>query len=795
MKFRKNLLLLLVVFYNTLLLQAQSIEGFVMNNNDQYLENATIELIQPKDSTVLKSSSTDSNGQYFIHDVQYGKYILKVTHIQCLSEFILIEIENPVTLLNVKLEIKTNEMKEVTIVAKKNIYEYKAGKIIFNVESSIGSQGSDVLTTLKKAPGVLIKNNSITLAGKSSVGVMINGRLQQMSGEDLNAYLKSIPGSTVSRIEIIHSPSSKYDAEGDMGIINIITKKPVGEGFKGNLNTSFARNHHNMPLLSLNTNYRKNKLNVFCNLSFYRVGYGYTSKTSTYFKDNNWYQLAKIGSDANNARAQIGVEYQLSHKTTVGFSYALSTSQTTNKESTLATNFDNKAEVIGYTKTIGKTSDRLPSRHLLNVNAEHRFDSTGKKINIDYDLFTYRMNKQRDFNIGNYLPDNTMQSESINRLTGNPNYMIQSVKADLELPTTFAKYTFGVKGAFVHNEVENIAMRLQNQVFVRDTSSTNTFDYEEQTQAAYVQASKEWKQLSIQIGVRAEHTFIRGVSTTVARTDIQDYTKLFPSLMIEYQVNDKNTLNLTANRRIRRPDYGNLNPFRYYYTEFSYSEGNPALQPSTSNKLQLSYVYKGTYNVSLLYTHSLNHFDRLFLIDSVKGTSNITRANIGMTYYYGAFVSGAFTPLKWWEINGDLNVGYNQFKPETKDANRYTSIVFYGNANNTFYINKSRTLVGELNGYYYTPRQNDYKLWKKIWAVNAGIRALFYQKKLSVAIYADDIFATSYWLQINQQNGTNEYSYDDERAIRISCTYKFGNQKVKGKRERSGVDEIQRASN
>jgi len=794
MMFRKNLLFVLI-FFNTLLIQAQTIEGFVTNYNDQYLVNTTIQLIQPKDSTVLKASSTDSNGRYEIRGVQKGKYILKISHVQYLSEFISIETENPVTLLNFKLELKTNEMKEITIVAKKNIYEYKSGKIIFHVENSIGSQGADLLTTLKKAPGVLIKNNSITLAGKSSVGVMMNGRLQQMSGEDLNAYLKSIPGNTVSKIEIIQSPSSGFDAEGDMGIINIITKKPIGEGFKGNLNASFTRNHHNMPSVGINSNYRKNKLNVFCNLSYYKIGYDYTSKTSTYFTDNSWYQLAKIGSDATNTRVQSGVEYMLSHKTTLGFSYAYSWSQTINQESTLATNFDNNTGIKGYTKTTGKTTDRLPSRHLLNINAEHRIDSTGKKINIDYDLFAYRMNKQRDFNIGNYLPDNTKQSESINRLTGNPNYMIQSLKADIDLPTKFAKYTLGVKGAFVHNKVQNVTMSLQNQVYVNDTAGTNAFDYEEQTQAAYIQASKGWKQLSIQIGVRVEHTFIKGISTTMDRTDIQDYTKLFPSCMFEYQMNDKNTFNFTANRRIRRPDYSNLNPFRFYYTESSFSEGNPALQPSTSNKFQISYVYKGTYNISFMYNQSRNYFDRLFFIDSAKGTSNITRANIGRTYYYGAFVSGAFTPLKWWEINGDLNVGYNQFNPETKDANRYTSIIFYGNANNAFYLNKSRTFVGELNGYYYTPRQNDYKLWKKIWAVNIGLRAVFYQKKLSVAIYGDDIFATSYWLQINQQNGTNEYSYDDERAIRISCTYKFGNQKVKGKHERSGVDEIQRASN
>lgn len=610
-------------------------------------------------------------------------------------------------------------MKEVKVTAAKPLFEYKSGKTIFNVENSIALEGSDVLNALRKIPGVMVKNNQISLAGKGSVSIMINGRLQQMSTEDISQLLQSMSSENVSKIELITAPSARFDAEGGGGMINIITKKSLKDGLKGNASLSYNRNHYNSLASSGNVFYKKNKLNLICNLNARFINWKYTSNSTTFFTENNWKQEIENGMHSKNVLVQTGMDYNLNNKNTIGFSMTNAMTFIDNDDYTLAENFNVLNQVKKTISTTGNTQEQYLGKRSLNVNFEHKFDTSGTKLNIDYDLFSNTGDKSRYFSIDEYSLDSNLHSINNNRLISDPQLLIQTVKFDLEYPSKLANFTLGSKISFVRNIAKNQFQLYDTIGYIDDLKRSNAFDYDERTQAGYIMMNKSLKKYELTFGLRLEHTAVTGFSSTLSQTNTQDYLNLFPQATIQYNMNANNSLTLMLLRRIKRPDYSQLNPFRFYYAPSAYSEGNPVLQPSISNILQIDYIYKSQWIFSFAYVLSENYFDRIFIIDTIAKTSNITRQNIGTTNYLEWSILYNLNPIKWWEVSGNFNLAYNGFIPYQKGTiNLYESLNGWFNTNNNFYFNKAKTIVGEFNLYYYTPRQKDYKIWDYMLSVN-----------------------------------------------------------------------------
>jgi hypothetical protein len=275
---------------------------------------------------------------------------------------------------------------------------------------------------------------------------------------------------------------------------------------------------------------------------------------------------------------------------------------------------------------------------------------------------------------------------------------------------------------------------------------------------------------------------------------VLDYTKLFPSAVVQYSPNQKHSFNLTFARRISRPNYTFLNPFKFYYTPNTYVEGNPSLQPAYNYLTKFNYAYKSNLNVVVLYNHIINYFDRVYTLDSMHQTNAVSRKNLGNKQVLALEIDYTLQPTKWWEVMGNINGGFMKFNATTSGTkNEFSKFNWWTEITNNFYLNKSKTLIAELSGYYYSPRQRDVVYWAEMSAVGFGIRYMLLNKNLSIAVAGDDIFAKSYWLQTNKLNNTVEYSYDGH-SYRLSISYKFGNKNIKGKQVKS-LEEIQRAAN
>ncbi|MES2479371.1 MAG: outer membrane beta-barrel protein [Bacteroidota bacterium] len=768
-----------------------TLSGWVKDKNKSPLSGAQIDLLNA-DSSSSNTTYTDKNGFYKLSLTATAKVVqAKMQGYE--TEFEACTTNSQIDFI--LFEVSSKTLSAVTVNGKKQIVEYKADRTIFNVENSISASGTDAMEAIKKAPGVLVVHNEITLAGKSSVSVMINGRLQQLSGDDLNQLLRSIPSDNISKIEIITSPSSKYDAEGNAGVINLVLKKNTDDGFKGNVSTSYTRNSYDFGGLSTALNYKSNKLNLFCNANLGRQAYQYTAWVNTYFNDQSREQNVNSGNFNYYSRIQIGGDYQLNKKSILGFAFNEAFTFLKNDEHIHLSSFDLGKNLDSTTITNGKTNDKYPGKHTANINYELKIDSTGKKLNIDLDYFRQKGDRTRDFNIENYLTGTKLSNAQSNRITGQPLTEIMSAKADMEIPLKQMKINLGAKISDSYHVLDNLYETKISEDYKADSTKSNQFNYHEEIEAAYVNANKSIKKFEFQFGVRIEHTRGVGVSNTLAKTNILDYTKLFPSGFIRYAQSQNHSFSFSMSRRINRPGYGLLNPFRFYFTPNAYSEGNPYLQPSFNYLFEAAYTFKSKLNFKLIHNRNSNYFDRVFVIDTINNTSNTLRKNIGNTRYLGFNISGSLNITKWWELSGDINGGYSKFMPyDDKQSTLYSGVNYWTELSNTFYLNKKRTCSAELSGYYYTPRQKDYKRWDEMSALNLGLRYMLFNKNLIISLNVSDLFAKTYWLQTNLLNVTKEYSYDDERSIRISFNYKFGNKNIRTKQIKS-IEEIQRANN
>jgi hypothetical protein len=231
-----------------------------------------------------------------------------------------------------------------------------------------------------------------------------------------------------------------------------------------------------------------------------------------------------------------------------------------------------------------------------------------------------------------------------------------------------------------------------------------------------------------------------------------------------------------------------------YFTENLYQQGTPGLLPAISNSFRLSWYLNAKYHLRLRVNQVNNYFDRIYFTDTVAGATVATRANLGKAMMYIVNFSFSQNLAKWWDLNGEASATYNQFLLNAYGhENTYQGLSGWMELNNTFYLNKKKTLIAELNGYYYSPRQKDYKLWREMHCIMGGVKALLLDKALAVGVAFADPFATSGWYQTNKEIGTAEYSYDDERSVSVSLSYRFGNKNLKAKNRAEATEEIQRA--
>ncbi len=780
---------------------AQSNTGKVtgnVGNGQKPLEAATVAVLNAKDSSLVKMAVTDKSGRFEVENLADGKYLVLVSAVSYEKTYSSIfELSAPKAsfeLPALTIALAGKELQGVIVTVKKPFVEQKLDRTIINVDAVASNTGLTVLDVMEKAPGITIdKDGNISLKGKQGVTILMDGKPTYLGGQDLVNLLKSMPSNQLEQFEIMTNPPAKYDAAGNSGIINLKTKKNKARGYNGSFILGFGQGVYPKANNSLNMNYRSGKWNVFGNYGYnYSKGFQKITLLRN-FRDINTLDLVSVfEQNSHQIRVntfqslKLGADFYMSKKTTLGIVLnGFTNPGTENNEN--STYIINRTGVL-ETRNAGLNSiKRKMDNTSANFNLRHEFDSTGMELTFDMDYVGYTTTNNQMFN--NYFYDKNdvkKQPDELLKSSLPQNIKIYSAKADFVKPINkTTKLEAGLKASYVTTDNDALYQNWLNNAWQTDLGRTNHFIYKENINAGYVNASKDFsKKWSAQLGLRLENTISKGNQVTNATTFERNYTQLFPTAFIGYNLNDKNQFGLNYGRRIERPDYEDLNPFYNFLDKYTFQIGNPYLKPQFTNAVELSHTYGGFFTTTLNYSYTKDIISEIVeQIDSTN-TTIVKQSNIASQNNIGISINAGFAVTKWWRTNIYTNIFYNKYSGIINNGDvavDATSANF--NANNQFTFKNG--WGADVSGNYQSPGIRGVLAARGMGVVNFGISKQVLKKMGTIKLGIRDL------LYIQQFHGYSKYqnvdidfrSRRDSRVVNLSFSYRFG-KPIKGLKQR-----------
>jgi hypothetical protein len=780
------------------------LSGAVLDEKSLPFPFVNVLLLNARDSVLVKGLAADENGKYFFDQVANGKYLVLVSMVgykKNYSEPFTVK-DATITLPLAKLVTDTQSLNEVTIVAKKPFIEQEIDRTVVNVENSIVSAGATALEILERAPGVTVdqQNEQLKLRGKEGVIVQIDGKQTFLSQQELITLLRNTPSDNIEKIELITNPSAKYDAAGNSGIINIKMKRNKNYGTNGNINLGLAHAKYGRGNASLTVNHRAGKLSSFVSAgTFINKGFNnndiyrkipFEDKVTIF--DQRTERINK--SQYHNIRA--GVDYFATEKTTVGVlvsGFYNDWSNPFGQTNTRILNEDLSLQRTFRTNVFnGGTMQNISS----NINFKHQFDDKGKELTFDMDYVNYTGRKKSVLDTRYFTPAGTPDGNPENVRNNMPsNINIGVAKLDYTQKLWKGKFETGLKSSIVGSD-NDMVFETKIDEWVLDPSRSNQFKYTENVNAAYLNYSGNIsKKVKYQLGLRGEHTHSIGNSVTLNQKRDRNYVNLFPSVFLSNQLDTNNVINLSYSRRIDRPNYQSLNPFEFYLDPYTFQRGNPNLKPQYTNAFQLVHVYKNFLNTTLAYSRIKDMIaDELPQQIASENKTFVTSENLDNQDNVSLTVSFPIKIAKWWNVQTNFTGVYNHYNSiylEEKLEIKQASWNMY--ASNQFTLPKG--FSAEISGWYNSRAFYGLYAAKPMGMVNAGLQKNIMNKKGTIRLNVNDIFWT------NRFRGKAIYKDIDfsvrsqwpSRQFRLTFTYNFGNQNVKGARQRNtGSDDLQK---
>lgn len=763
--------------------------GKIQDQNNKPIEFNTVMLLHAKDSSLVKSALSDINGVYKFDQIAADKYLIKVSSLNLKKTF------TPINYLGGTLQVPTikaiassTSLKEVVVTATKPFLEQKADKLVVNVDGSATSAGSTALEVLQKVPGVLVRDDKVSLVGKGTPAIYIDGKISQY--QDVNQLLADIASSNIDKIELITNPGAKYDASGG-AVINIILKKNVNLGTNGSIGYTFGVGLYDKKELNLDRNFtrnspsitinnRKGKVNLFANYSFFNRNRFEKTILNRNVSPSRFLQDNYTPMDVNSHNYRAGLDFFANDKNTFGMVLR-------------GFSRDGSREASSYTTQYNQTSNQLLSSFITNnttaiqrnnfsgnLNWKHTFDTTGKELNIDLDYSQLKINNNGT--IRNILDDGSFY---VNRQIINNPVKFLVFKTDYTLPfSEKSKLELGAKSSIAN--IDNKLQFYQRNVF--DNKRSTNFIYNENINAIYASYTKSFDKWDIQGGLRAEQTIAKGENKNIEVLN-RNYIQLFPSFFLTRKINKKLSSVVQYSRRVNRPSYQQQNPFIEFLDSLTYTRGNPQIKPEIADQYKLSFTYQNQPFFSLSY----NKTKDIIFENAPKQEGNLTYTTVENLAQFQNFTA---------ELNFPINLGKkisgyggNQMIYNYYNASYLGADYKRGKWNWMAYLQANykatNTLSFEVSGYYMTPFLQEFLTLKQRGNLNIGLKQTFLNNKLKLSVSANDIlFSDITNANVKFQEIDLQFKqYSETRNIRFGLTYAFGNQKIKERNRKTASEE------
>lgn len=782
------------------------------------LEYATIAITRPNDPNFLDGGVTDIKGEFSIK-VPPGVYNITIEFISYTSKnFKNIRVESNLDLGDIKLGISSSSLDEVIVRAETTQVEVRLDKKIYNIGKDLTTKGGTVSDALSNVPSVSVDvEGGISLRGNENVRVLINGKPSAMAGFGSTNVLSQLPADAIDRVEVITSPSARYDAEGTAGIINIILRKDKTLGFNGSVTANVGTPEDYG--ISVNANLRKDKFNLFNTTGFnYSNAPGNAFFDTQYFNgtydrvvENRKYDRLRRGFNTN-----LGFEYYITDKSSLTASafYRLGNNNDVTKNSTNRF-IDNELVVETLRQEYESEDD---NRYQFALNYVNNFNDEGHKLTADFQ-YEYDKEEQPAFISEDIIFQEPSQEigfladEQTNTFEKQNEYLIQ---VDYVLPIgEDSQFEAGYRGNF-KNELTDYTLRQQDpenfQLQINDTLS-NIFDYTENVNALYTQYGTKFGDFSFLLGLRLENTELKGnIDSELSDEEITEsfgfpiqtnfnnnYLGLFPTVNLIYEISETENITLGYNRRINRPRGWFINPFPSRSSRTNVFQGNPNLAPAYASAYDLGYLKrwkKVTLTSSIYYQYETDAFERVQqgtgeLYDGIEIVRTIP-INLATNERIGAEAGILYNPARWLRLNGSIN--FFQFKKEGE----FNGIDF-GSKNESFFTRFSSkvTLPGKIewqtNAFYFGPSENSQTKSDGIFSLDVALSRDIFKDNATISLNARDLLNSR---KRSSVTTTERFIQESEfqwrqRQVTLSLTYRFNQKKnqQRNRRQNNGGDD------
>ena len=806
----KIYLSLILLFLSLFAVAQKTVSGKVVDEKSQTIPFASVTILRQADSVKAHTAITDTAGNFSMPGVGTGNYLVKISYIGYKDYYTAVialnQNQQPYHLGEIRLKADSRALNMVTISVQRPVIEQTLDRTIMNIEKSVLAEGNTAMELLSKAPGVtLSESGEVALKGRSGTAVMINGKPTYLSSDQLANLLRGTSSSAISRIEIMANPPAKYDAAGSGGIVNIILKKNTLSGFNGVATGTIGSGRGLRYGEGLSLNYRGGHVNLFGSYNANNQDIKTSSATERQFYAGNsgpvntairGVYLQSIFQDiseeaklrSHNFRA--GADINLNDHHTIGFLLNGAIGKYPTIQPGASRVIRNDGTLLLNAPTLTKNEENWEDL-LYNLNYVLRFKKEGHELKADLDYVSHfsRMEQQLDTRYLDAIGNNL--STSSGRRGNIPSYNdIYAGKVDYSLPLTKkSKLEAGWKGSEVRTENNLQYDTLQIGQYVADASASNHFIYKEKIQAAYINFNTSFDQFSLQAGLRAEYTRTKGRQVTTDSAFKRNYSGIFPSLYLTRDIDEKHQLKTGYSRRIKRPGYWDLNPFRVYDDPFTYYEGNPYLKPAIVNALELSYSYQSRYFTTLSYNHTGNVIGA-----KIGQTGNVVYQrpdNLGSFTNFGISFTAATNLFKWWSGSQFLNLYHNRYIISNNPGD-------FVNKANTLSFNSQHSFAigdgwkGELTGFYTTKEIDGTVTTKAYSMISAGVQKEILRQKGNLKLMANDIFRGYQIRQTTSYGNIITYSRRnaDSRYVQLSFSYKFGSSNNANVERKTGSEDL-----
>lgn len=779
--------------------QSPALTGRVQDNAKQPVAFADILLLTAQDSVAYKTH-TDEAGYFNFENVTTGNYKLKVNTIGFAEYIATVTVNGTVQLPDIILKEAAQQLSDVVINSKRPIVKRKIDRIEFDVENSILSS-ENAWEILKKTPGVTVGINGLSIRGSEGILVTINDKKVYLTGTELKNLLENTNGEDIKSVEVITTPPAKYEAQGS-AVLNIKMRKNGTEGYKSSLSGAFEQTMYPKGVLSTNHYYKDKKFSVYGGYMFGSGHYyGISNGEVRYLDERGQTQSAWKSKEITHYRStsqnsyNINSEYQIDslNTVTVGVNGFFSLKSTANINT--GTTIYNAAGQLDSLYDVHNHRRYPQKNNTVNASYEHKFN-TKDKISFSGDYTKHHFNQDQGVNTAFSLPGNDPYRFST--ITSDDNRRISLFSAQADYNGEANGYTLEAGLRYGNVNAENDFTYQSNDAQVPDDGSSmdNRFLYDENVFAAYAGADKEFGKWTVKAGLRGEYTKLKGNSVTTAQVNRQDYFKVFPTLYAMYKVNDDNQVGLSYGKRIIRPQYSALNPFRLYATPYSYSTGDPRLQPAISHNFSLTYTLKNKYNFDVYYNYQKDPATEIAYQDYATNTLITQFTNIDNSAAFGLSFNTAIDVFAWWQQSWQADVSKLKNTFMGPDRQLYANKKWFGSGsiNNRFTLNKTKDLLAEANFFYQSPAVNGAYIVGDISSLSCSVKKIFWEGKAELAVIFSDIYRGQ--RQTIKTDYSNQYSftdvYNDTQTFRVQFRYRFGNQKLEGKTARQDSEEKSR---